>query len=399
MTRYLFQVLSVLLVLFGLPSCQHLSNFPLEGDFEGVKTALDRESTVSVLIVHGMGEFSEGDPDTLINTMTGALRLRKDGRPCIREIANTSCDGRKIYGHLIRQNYHGVATTGKCYRLRIYVLHWDDATACEKNALQRADDDSSAARYRLPFISRLKRRVVNNGVVDAGLYLAHFAPEIQYPFAQSIRWIRDDSRSEQCHEVVVVGFSLGNTIIIDTLDAMRGLSGEDRAEPPDDATREAAETFIEQMTAFFMHSNSYPLFETASHQPPIVSYQLDQKTSCDNPSVYTPPGETRGCKSHGEWDWRTSTLGRFMQLKRSTSPCFQIVSFNDPNDLFSYTPEGYYVSAGCKDLNIFLNQNVRNVKWAIFGIIDPAKAHVHYGKNASVLGMMIYGVNQNTCCD
>jgi hypothetical protein len=392
--QFLKRLTCLSFLLLGLSACHHLPECPVQGEFDGVKASLDRSKTVSMFIVHGMGEFSEGDPDTLIRTLTEELCLDPKGGECLREIANTDDKGRKVYGHLRRQTYYS-SNTG--HHLRIYVLHWDDATACEKNSLQRLDDNSYLPAYRMPMIQSLKERFVTVGVVDAGFYLAHYGPEIQFPFAQSIRWIYDDAKNDPCHEVIVVSFSLGNTIVVDTLDAMRGMSGEDLAAPPDAQTKLAAEEFIKHMSAFFMQSNSYPLFELASLPSPITHYHLNDKNCCDDPAKYTEPGKAKCALCEFGWQWEKSSLGRFMQYKRSFDPSFQIISINDPNDLFGFAPEGYYVPAGCKDLNIFLNENVRNVSWAYFGIVNPAEAHTGYGKNANVLGMIIYGVNDASC--
>jgi hypothetical protein len=378
-----------LFILVALTSCSRLREFPVSGRFDGIEMALDRQSTTSILVVHGMGGFSEGDPDTLVKTIEVQLDLQKCAPECVREIVDEETG--KSYGFLRRQDYCGRCSTKN---LRIYALEWTNTTWDEKARLRYFDGSCTAAKHRLPFVNEIKQENVNNSVADTVLYLSSYRHEIQYPFAQSIRWIQEDAKDDCRHENMVVGFSLGGMICIDALDAMQDSNIK---QINDGSSGEIAKQFIHDTNAFFMLSNAYPLIELSDRHP-FVAHQYDDSLHCDptDPCEQSDPLIDYTCDQL-EWDWESSTLGRFVKEKRTTDPCFQIVSINDPNDFISYNPMGYPVPSGNGCLNAFLNEDVRNATMSVFGFINPRDAHVGYGRNAKVLGMIIFG--SEPCCN
>lgn len=383
-------LLVALLMIIAFSSCTRLKEFPVSGTFEGVETALNRQSTTSLLLIHGMGGFSEGDPDTLIKTAEIQLNLQKCAPECVREIIDEETG--KSYGFLKRQDYCGC---GCSRNLRIYSLHWTNATWEEKARLRYFDSHCSAAKHRLPFVQQVKSENINNSVADTVLYISGYKQEIQYPYVQAIRWIQEDAADDCRHENVVVGFSLAGIICIDAIDAMQDSNNK---QIYDESSEMIAKQFIRDTSAFFMISNTYPLLELADNHPFVVHNYDDSKNCNDiDPCMEPEPLEDFTCDQL-EWDWETSTIGRFIREKRKSAPCFQIVSINDPNDFLSYNSMGYPVPTprgGC--LNAFLNEDVRNATTAIFGFINPKDAHTKYGRNAKVLGMIIYGCQP--CCN
>lgn len=337
--------LLLILILLPLSSCVRLKEFPIESEFDGIKTALDRNASVNILITHGLGGFTGGDPNHLIHSMAAYLGLLPSGPGLTREIV----DGCKTFGSLKRCDF--IAPCGK--NVFVYALDWSDSTKNEKLRLKWMDQ--KGARDRLPFINKIKKTLVNNDLPDAIFYLSHYKPVIEHPVIQSIRWIEEDSSDNS--ENIVIGLSMGGLIVVNALDTMM-------QEHDDDAKR-----FIDQLAGVFFLSNSYPLLELGELKP------------------------KRYCSLHC-WDWRESPLGRFVYTKRETLPDFQIVSLNDPNDIVSYWAIGYPVpyQNGC--LEAFLNQNVRNAKRAIFGFINPFTAHLGYGRNKNVHSMVILGTTE-----
>ncbi|MEM1283681.1 MAG: hypothetical protein AAGG81_09035 [Chlamydiota bacterium] len=383
-------LLLICFAIIAFSSCTRLREFPVQGTFEGIETALNRQSTTSLLIVHGMGGFSEGDPDTLVKTVEIQLNLQKCAPECIREIIDEETG--KFYGVLKRQEYCRC-----CYphNLRIYTLDWSQATSEEKERLQYFDSHCTADRHRLPFVREMKGQNINNSFADTILYVSGYKQEIQYPFVQAIRWIQEDAFDDVRHENVIVGFSLGGVICIDALDAMQDSNNQ---QLHDDSSEEIAKRFIRDTSGFFMVSNTYPLFELADTHPFVV-HKYDDSKNCNDIDLcqQTEPNEEFACDKLA-WDWEKSTIGRFVHEKRKSAPCFQIVAINDPNDFLGYNSIGYPVpirNGGY--LNAFLNEDVRNSTVAIFGFINPKDAHTKYGRNAKVLGMIIYGCQP--CCD
>lgn len=377
MTRKLIKYLLPLLC-FIVSSCTTLKEFPVNSPFDGIETALNRESKVNVFIVHGMGGFSEKDPDILTKTIEIQLSLQKCGPVCVRDIFNEETGN--SYGTLTRQDYSGICSNKK---VSIYVLDWTDTTWEEKSRLRYYDESCLVSKKRLQFISDFKKDSINNSIADTVLYLSSFKNEIYYPFAQSVRWIEEDSSDTPCYENIIVSFSLGGFIFVDALDNMQ----ENAVESSDVIVKD----FINHMSAFFSLSNSFPLFELANPHPKLVHTYNDNKECCGEEEEEIDPCD------YLTWNWKQSPLGRFIHEKRATISDFQIVSISDPNDFLSYTACGYPVPSGDGCLNAFQNEDVRNVKKALFGYINPIDAHTGYGRNAEVLGMIIFGAKPTYC--
>lgn len=373
----LLKSLTILTLLILNTACTPLRDFPICNEFEGIKTTLDRQNTVNLFIVHGLGGYSNGDPDTLINNIVCKLDLHEKGVPCVREIVDDACGGcRRCYGVLTRRDFYGFCAP---HNLRIYVLDWENATKQAKAYLR--DIDCTYAHDRLSFVTKMKKSVVNSNLADAFLYISNFRSEIQYPVAQSIQWIESDRSDCANSEIIVLGYSFGSSIVIDTLDNMIGM---------DVSNREVAERFIQDITGVFMLSNAHPLFEIAKLSPSPRHRYSKQKScaACVSENPHNCPTLV--------WDWRYSSLGRFIHKKREQLPGFQIVAFSDPNDPLTYIVDDFFIPSKCGWQNAFINEKVRNAKWALFGLVNPIDTHGGYGQNEKVLNMIIYGVQKTS---
>lgn len=370
----------------SLAACCRLTEAPLCGEFDGIKTALDRDNVVSLFIAHGMSGFSEGDPEAMIYSVVNTLGLCPDGEECVRLIERGDSPS-KMYGCLSRQDYQGTSCP---YKLRIYVLDWREATWREKAPVRWIDEGWKTQCRRVKMIRRLKEDIMNSGLGDAALYLGDFKRELQYPFEQALRWIYADSKLSN-HEIVFVGFSMGSQILLDTLDSMGGF---DIGARNDLFAKQVRDAFIEQINAFFMLSNQLPIFHLSETDPASEKYVFNDGRECDagaccDPS--TPLDELR----KGDWDWESTSLGNFIKDKRTLVPDFQIVAVSDPNDLLSYTMNYYcYPGENGDSLNAFANVEVRNVTMSYFGLVNAAKAHTHYGRNCRVLSLIIHGLGR-----
>lgn len=330
----------VTLLLF-LASCTKLPEFPIEGEFSGINNTTDCENYKSVLVIHGLGGYSTGDPGDLIQAMKCKLGVRQTEDAVIR---NFYKDG-KYYGSLLHADYEGAFD-----HIRIYNLYWHPSTELPRCCLQGLDEQTKCDR--LPMIQTIKKDLVNGSLADAILYVSSNRKIIQYPFEKTIELIASETN---CEDIIIVGYSLGGSILIDTLDEMEN--------------RDLAQRFVRQIDELFMLSNPAPLFE------------LENWTDLD-------------C----EWQWKEQALGRFVYEKRKQDPDFQIIAISDPNDALSYIIQDYYVPSQCGWKNAFLNQKVRNVKWALFGLINPNDAHSNYGENKTVLDMIIFGSYCTSMC-
>lgn len=371
MQQKLFKLLLVILALMA--SCTRLPDYAARNEFDGIKAALDRQSSVSLLIIHGLGGYSDGDPDTLIKKITMTLGVHENGPECVREIE----DGCDFYGSLKRQDYCGFYSP---YSLRIYVLDWQGSTDRQKSNLQYIDNRYD--QHRLRFISKVKKDVVDDDLADALLYASNYRYEMQYPFKQSIRWIQQDAQNDYHNENMVVGFSLGGSMFIDSIDEM--LSSGDASD------QQYAEQFVQQLSGFFMLSNANPLFQLTEIRPKEKHPYYDNK-SC---ALCVREQQT---EFPFDWQWQRTALGRFIQKKRTYTPGFQIVAFSDPNDPLSYIVEDFLIPSECGLKNAFLNEEVRNAKCTFMGLVNPIDAHRGYGQNKRVLELIIFGIENCNC--
>jgi len=344
--------INLIFIVCCLTSCAHLKEFPIEGNFEGVATALNRNGTVSLFITHGAGGFSPKDPDTFIRALAVNLQLHRCDPLPTRTVIGENSEFPKTYGYLKRWDFY--RHDGKS--VRVFVLDWSPLTKSYKRRLQSID--SKNRNGRLFAINAIKNSVINDDIPDALLYLSHLKSDIEHAVVQSLCWINEAAKQSK-NENIVVGYSLGGLLVINALDTML------RTE----VLYKEGKKYLDDISSVFFLSNAYPLLELTANQSEV---QDDIRFS-------------------DVWDWRQSSLGRFVFAKRQTLPQFQVVAIHDPNDIISFCATDYFVPAvgGC--LNAFLNENVRNVKTALFGMVDPFDAHRGYGSNQQVLYMLIFG--------
>ena len=310
------------------------------------------------------------------------LNLWEDGEVCVREVADDHSGCNKVYGYLTRQDFRGV---NKPYNLRIYSLDWLNATWSIKSTLECVDKKNDS--YRTPLAKLLKSEVVAKNIVDAILYTSDFRSEIQYPVIQAIRWIQEDAKQDRHHENIVIGFSLGSPMVIETLDTM---IGHTEKTIQDGKNKTVAEQFIKELSGFFMFSNVSPFFELLETTAKDESKYYDDK-KCNAPSVCKAYGFPDDCKL----SLRGRAVGRFIEKKRETCPDFQIVAFTDPNDPLGYILDENDFPQGCKWSHPYINEKVRNVKWSFLGFINPIDAHIGYAQNKEVSKMIIFGLHEN----
>ncbi|SCA63155.1 hypothetical protein SCG7086_AL_00100 [Chlamydiales bacterium SCGC AG-110-P3] len=371
-----------------LVSCLPLPKLNTCGDFDGVSNSLKEDNIVSLFISHGMGGYSEGDPHDLIGGLIKELGMVPEGDPKTRKILKG--DPTRVYGCFERQDYCNPCNG---HQLRIYFLDWRQATWDEKSVLRRIDEVCNEDCKRVPFIRQWRKQLITDVVADVSLYLGAHGDQIRYPFKQAIRWIYQDSKDLNNHEIVSIGFSLGSQMLLDALDDMR----EDGTHKNDPASVIARHHFIEDTRAFFLMSNQFPLVY-ANRMPPRSNRYIyhDGASCCECCECDTE------CPLHEQFEpiginWDTTAIGHFVLEKRETNPDFQLVSFGDPNDLlnFSVRTEALpYCSCGAHSNGLIHNVDVRNVKWALFGqMVHPARAHQDYGENSHVIGMVTHGLH------
>lgn len=337
------QILTCLMAL-SLTSCVTLRELPIESSFSGITDHMQTPKCANLLIVHGLGGFSKGDPETLVAAIKNRLNFLEIDRPCARQIIKDNI----TYGYLVHTDLEDSSHNS----LRIYQLYWHPSTARARSFLE--DIDAQNTSHRVSLINTVKKDYVDSAFAEAILYVSNYTDEIQYPFKKAIEWIAQ----ETCGEALsIVGFSLGGAMLIDALENLEN--------------QHLKENFVKQVADIYFLSNSSPLFELA-----LLS-------KCPRTSL--------------KWNWQEFPIGRFVHEKRKYDPDFHIIAVSDPNDALSFVVKDHYVPSRCGWENAYINQEVRNVKCSFCGLINPADAHTGYGKNPRVLDMVIYGTRNFYC--
>jgi hypothetical protein len=249
------------LLLIVATSCCRLAPLPVCSQFDGVQDSLNDKRVVSMVITHGMGGYSEGDPNDLICSLAHELGLERITEPQSRKVVCEDSD--REYGCLERRDY----CNPECnWEVRFYLLDWRKATWSEKSVLRDIDEESDLICMQASWNNKWRKQLLTDVVADVNLYLGEHDKQIRYPFKQAIRWIKEDGDQIADHDIFVVAFSLGSGIFLDTLAEMNHCE--------DPTEKESRDWFLANIRSFFMMSNQLPLMlpATIAHRaPPTIS--------------------------------------------------------------------------------------------------------------------------------
>ena len=119
-----------------------------------------------MLLVHGMGVYSTGDPQTLITAIQTQMHLHPT-----RVTDSTTDTGAQV----VRQDFR----SDDGHQLRIYVLTWETLTEGLKKQYLAYDASSAATRPRLRIFNDVKQSLMNENVPDVVLYVGGYKPVLQ----------------------------------------------------------------------------------------------------------------------------------------------------------------------------------------------------------------------------
>ncbi|MCB1135250.1 MAG: hypothetical protein KDK78_03175 [Chlamydiia bacterium] len=381
--------LSLLGCLYILSGCMALKPIPICEEVTGLEHSLGEGRTVSLLIVHGIGGYSEGDPDSLICGLVDELGLCPTGTGCLRRVYGGTPS--QPMGWVQRDDY----TDPYCgTNIRIYTVDWREATWREKALLRELERASCTEDRMVPMLYEGRTGFVNSGLADIALYLGNFGRTIRYPLQQALRWVNEDAIGVPNHHLVLVSYSMGCHLLLAALDDLCEGDLDASAEPSCQTVRRQ---LIEDLSAFFMLSSELPLLYFAEIDPPAKNYVFHDSVGCEFCAHCYSSAELDEPKESPKWHWDRTSLGRLILDKRALDPDFQIVVINDPNDLLSYTVEDVFLPEGARK-DVFANIGVRNVKYSLFGYYaDPIQAHEGYGKNPNVIRILAHGTCPEKC--
>lgn len=356
-------IATVLILAFCSTGCITLSERSIDHDFNGLRSAMSRSGTVCMLLVHGMGGYSTGDPQTLITAIQTQMHLQP------MHVTNSTTDSG---AQIARQDFK--ADDG--HELRIYVLTWETLTEGLKKQYLAYDASSAAASPRLRIFNDVKQSLMNENVPDVVLYVGGYKPVLQKAVRTALERIQRDLGDNKDYEYFFVSFSLGSKIVFDVVDEM---DNESNAAHRDE--------IVDKTASFFMLANQLPLLGLGNVNPAAATEM---------------PAHVPGYES----------MLRFVRRKHQhqqapTAPSagnqpaggeLSIVAVSDPNDLFSY-PIPPYVKQQFPAT--FVNAVVSVAKTGYWiptegYVINPILAHTGYGQDPEVIKLIIDGYQKKT---
>lgn len=385
--------LSVLVVVL-MSACSQLDVYKVHDEFDGIQSLYETSDTISVLIVHGMGEHLPGYSQELQGSIAQRLDMVRDNQ--IVERRRLEANGYPL-GTITRSRFIGRGSNKK--RFNVVELSWSEATMPIKTTLLELDKANKHKERGFLESQRLSlnsagKAFVNTHLSDPVIYIGAFGPILRNTVKQAICSLFSDSpdqtagRNVPCSfndvpaatgELVIISSSLGSALVFDT--AVELFSG-------DGAERVAAQKLISGTKRIFMFANQLPLLELR---------ELDVVTGPNWLDNYPCP--TRSPEEASRDRPQISGLRGFLTLRRGFGAkeealdpklTLSIVAFNDPNDLLTYEMTDRF-KKHCGPAK-FANVTVTNAEtgW-LFMAADPMKAHMGYEDNARVVDLIVKG--------
>jgi hypothetical protein len=353
---------SSLILVLGLfaTGCIGLGERSIDHDFAGLRSTMGRTHTVCMLLVHGMGGYSVGDPQALIAGVQKELKLKPLG-PAQTIMMPDPAIG--TAASLDRQDF--AAANGQ--RLRIYALHWEPLTEAIKKQFLGYDDAPALTRLRLPLHNDLKQGMMNTNVPDVILYTGKFRPVLQGAVKFALQRIRADMDGDDDYEYFFVTFSLGSTIIFDVVDEM-----------DNEADGNHSDEIVDRTASFFMLANQLPLLGLGEVGP--TSRPAD-----------TADGGYKSSLQFVKRKYNRRQSGR--ATTAAATPDLSIVAVNDPNDMFSYTiPPTITRQYPGTYVNVIMSVAKTGYLLPSLGyVLNPMTAHTGYGHDPDVFRLIVEG--------
>lgn len=349
-----------LILALSSTGCITLSERSIDHNFNGLQSAMSRSGTTCMLLVHGMGGYSTGDPETLISAIQAQMHLRAMP-PVSTQPESPEVD--KNVGSLTRQDF--VSSQGRI--LRIYTLKWEPLTEGLKRQYLAYDDAKENTRLRLPLLNDVKQSLMNVNVPDVVLYVGGYKPVLQKAVKAALDRIQHDLGDNKDYEYFFVTFSLGSKIVFDVVDEMdKEADASDREE------------IVDRTASFFMLANQLPLLGMGNVDPATTGYvsgyesmlRFVRRKHQRKQSGIAPSGANQ--PAGGD---------------------LSIIAVSDPNDLFSYSIPPYVKQQfPATFVNAELSVATRGYWIPSKGyVVNPMEAHTGYGHSPEVIKLIIKG--------
>jgi len=362
-TRPAFAMLIALAFASGCTPVMTYDIQPPNAHFGGLREAMTKHDRVGLFFIHGMGGYSNDDPEPLIEAMCRELNFHEVAAE--RAIVELSSDAASSFCFGSVRNF---ANADLSKHVRVYTLCWNLIVASHRDELQRIDQSPG----RVWVNRKIKSSLMNSKLSDVMVYLGGTGERVRQWTKGQLSRLADEVSDDG--EVVLVSFSLGSFVLLETLHEMEQQGGTDG---------DAARVLLAKMGNFFMLANQVPLLQLA---------RLKSTTDKSDAGPTSPP----------EAPEAPDVLARFLKQHEALMPTaaamtvtagdprlpqFRVIAISDPNDLLSY-PIPEYLVADHDVINITMSA----AEWAYGGIlVNPIEAHAGYGEDADVIDLIING--------
>jgi len=334
-----------------------------------------------------VARHSPGYSTQLMEALVHKMGLNQISRVTKNISLTDPLDNTKNLGNLrIRR----LSNEGESYELLFYEFTWSEINDRRKEML--AYDMSGDYTFHRGFVNEKLKRITNDFIPDQMLYVGDTRKDIITSYTQAFCWMVantwDELPATADHQVcgtanlasadvsmkkdhyAFISHSLGSRIIIDGLQRISEKFSVTKSR--DLIAEKFIQAFQELHIPIFMLANQLPLFQVTRETPEIT----------------------------GQHDAYCLAEGEHYNLRTLSNT--DIIAFNDPNDILSYTiteefMDRYLDSRLCIDTTN-ININVADVSGA-FGIdyANPLDAHNGYLTDKRVIAMIAHGAgNKDT---
>jgi hypothetical protein len=318
-------------------------------EFRGVLDVIkNTDKNVNILFVHGMGGYSQtdgvSDPCKVAQDIERGLgikqKISKDNKnDALYCLGTFEYEGQKI---LFQSN------------------QWGYLTSYTKRRLRENDHDPKIVKHRSKTTTYIKDYLFNDGFADAVMYTGEAKQAIKDNVARSIELINSSNDNTI---TIIITFSLGSKIVVDTVNDMhaKGKLGS--------------------------LANSVEMIYLMANQIPLINIG-------DGRVFYPDKADKITTKLTEEYE-RFNLLLTPTKITSLANERIKIVAFTDPNDLLSYTLNSKTMGS-LKDSYVNVGISVATNTYYIpfkkeYGVVNYVTAHTGYVHNDKVRDLLMNG--------
>tara|TARA_E500000318_G_scaffold34329_1_gene33617 strand:- start:494 stop:1768 length:1275 start_codon:yes stop_codon:yes gene_type:complete len=408
------QLILVILCVVFLTACtkplkhfqSQLPNSYTEKSAPGLQHTLDKHKRLNLLLIHGMGYYSNSDDKTVPDQIAKSLRMDMTTK---HEVDFWDWYLHPDYGLLVAGYIRRVSykSADGSKTVTAYSLYWQSAVRIDKDELESTDKQKWIEDLReSKFYNIAKHDLLNRKVADAFLYTGKRQKIIDLIFNWALERIEQDSLSNSRHANAVISFSLGSAITAKNL-ALASVSHDQT-------------NFGKNICQIYFMANQIPLlsmgFENAHLGAQYSTYftknltiddELPEKVkkslkgSVKGKTTTTSPDSSKitylalaDLRYTGKKMPR-ATPSTIVPSNCENDPGPWILSFSDPNDLLSY-PIDETVMENRENTFMDFGISIADKAYKIplvkgLWVANPIDAHTGYGSKPSVLDIMVNG--------